>query len=169
MLTNLFLSNHFSCLMTQSTSASSDISVDGEETQICSSCQSKISKKASICPQCRTKIKGGSNITGCLVFLGMILFLVVAFAGCNSSSTGSSDSSSSSYSTTDDNSTMSYVQANNFVKLALKSPSTADFPFFGEGVKISTGTYKVDSYVDSQNGFGAMIRSNYSITLQYTG
>jgi len=145
-------------------------SSDEVETKSCSACQSIISKKASICPQCRTKIKGGFNIKGCLVFLGMILFLIVAIAGCASTPSSSSTSSSSSYSSTSsDNSTMAYVQAKNFVKLVLKSPSSADFPFFGEGVKVSTDTYEVNSYVDSQNGFGAMIRSTYSITLKYTG
>lgn len=56
-----------------------------------------------------------------------------------------------------------------FVKRQLKAPSTAAFPstreadpfahttYQGEG----TGTYVVRSWVDSQNGFGAQVRSEY--------
>jgi hypothetical protein len=133
-----------------------------EDTKKCSACQSDISKNASICPHCRSKVKGGCNFVGVLVFFGTILFIVFALSGCTSSS-------STPTSTSHDNASMAYVQAENFVKLSLKSPSTAKFPFFGEGKETTTDTYIVDSYVDSQNGFGAMIRSNFSITLQFIG
>jgi hypothetical protein len=63
----------------------------------------------------------------------------------------------------------SYVQAKNFVSQVLKSPATADFPLFGEGFETGPNTYTVNSFVDSQNGFGAMLRSGYSITLEFTG
>lgn len=53
----------------------------------------------------------------------------------------------------------------------LKSPSSAKFPY------ISDNTYTVKSrlhniyivtgYVDSQNSFGAMLRSNYVVTIEY--
>ena len=140
------------------------VSTHEGESATCSSCQSKISKKASICPHCRTKLKRG---IGCSVFLGMILFLLIAFAGCVSLSSSTSTSDSTSISS--DNAGMSYVQAKNYVKTVLKSPSSAKFPYLGEGTKVGTGTYQVDSYVDSQNGFGAIMRSTYSITLQFTG
>lgn len=77
---------------------------------------------------------------------------------------------------------MAYVMAQNFVKQELKSPSSAEFPYFD--IKNSIGAL-VDSsanekeqdknkchffaagYVDSQNSFGAMIRAKFEVYLYY--
>lgn len=52
------------------------------------------------------------------------------------------------------------------VELLLKSPSTADFSGLSD-TKITaiTDGYKVVGYVDSQNSFGATIRSAYSVDI----
>lgn len=48
------------------------------------------------------------------------------------------------------------------VKEMLKSPKSADFPFDDVAkVKPLGNGYRLASYVDSQNGFGANIRTNY--------
>jgi hypothetical protein len=49
------------------------------------------------------------------------------------------------------------------VKDRLRSPGSADFPFDGVFNVTATGpsTYRQVSYVDSQNGFGALIRTNF--------
>ena len=52
----------------------------------------------------------------------------------------------------------------------LKAPSTADYPWGGPGhpsTLINDTTIKIVDYVDSQNSFGAMIRTNYSVTIYY--
>ncbi len=63
--------------------------------------------------------------------------------------------------------------AKEYVKQSLKAPSTAEFP----GTVLEIGEWKVSrnkdvvtvqSYVDSQNGFGAMIRSNFVVQISYT-
>jgi hypothetical protein len=50
----------------------------------------------------------------------------------------------------------------------LKAPSTAEFPNDSEFdvTEIDTGLYRVTGYVDSENGFGAMVRTYYTIELQ---
>lgn len=62
--------------------------------------------------------------------------------------------------------------AENYVKQGLKAPSTADFPS-----QILSGDWKVNrkddvvtvsSYVDAQNSFGAMIRSNFVVQISYS-
>ena len=59
------------------------------------------------------------------------------------------------------------------IKNILKSPSTAEFPGgflspFEDWNFSKNGTsYTVSSYVDSQNGFGAMIRSQFTITYEW--
>ena len=67
-----------------------------------------------------------------------------------------------------------HIQAQQFVLQGLKAPSTAKFPAVPyEAVKINTpesaenndGVYRVRSYVDSQNSFGAMIRSDWTVEM----
>lgn len=62
--------------------------------------------------------------------------------------------------------------AENYVKQGLKAPSTADFPS-----KVLSGDWKVNrkddvvtvsAYVDAQNSFGAMIRSNFIVQISYS-
>jgi len=73
-----------------------------------------------------------------------------------------------------DNSGMAIVYTKEFVKRNLKSPSTAKFP----GVLLERdhwkiqrngNNYTVRAWVDSQNGFGAMIRSHFVIKLEQVG
>lgn len=62
------------------------------------------------------------------------------------------------------------VMAKEYVKQRLKAPSTAKFPWGMDGVtRTSAGpcTFRVVSYVDSQNSFGGMLRSNYAMNLSY--
>lgn len=48
------------------------------------------------------------------------------------------------------------------VKEKLKSPASAEFPVDLNNVKIvNDSTFIINSYVDSQNSFGAMLRMNY--------
>jgi hypothetical protein len=61
--------------------------------------------------------------------------------------------------------------AQQFVEQRLKAPSTAEFQNCYD-VTVSfyePDTYIVPSYVDSQNGFGAMLRSEYRATVQHLG
>ena len=63
-----------------------------------------------------------------------------------------------------------HVQAQQFVKQGLKAPSTAKFPL--EPVSAGTdgsGLYQVESYVDSQNSFGASIRSEWMVNMRLVG
>jgi hypothetical protein len=138
------------------------VSSSQEETQICFSCRSVISKKASICPHCRSKLKGDFRLTGCLVLIALMLILAIAFVGC--------DSDNSRNSGTGVSETSAFVISRNFITRNLKSPSSADFPLLDfSSTKIGEGEYRVTSYVDSQNGFGAMVRSNWEVTLKYNG
>lgn len=61
------------------------------------------------------------------------------------------------------------IMAQGFIKQVLKSPSTADFPFLDYTTTIDGSRYTVVSYVDSENGFGAMIRSNWRVVMDHNG
>lgn len=63
-----------------------------------------------------------------------------------------------------------YQKAGQLVKAQLKAPRTAKLSSYGQtSVKLYKGCeYEVIGYADAQNGFGAMIRSNYSVHLKRT-
>jgi hypothetical protein len=63
-----------------------------------------------------------------------------------------------------------YFFAKEFVKENLKSPSSANFPLESAGTwSTADSVFILKSYVDSQNEFGATVRSNYYAKLQYKG
>lgn len=60
-----------------------------------------------------------------------------------------------------------YIAAQDFVKQNLKSPASVEWPGmfdagYGEGTPLGEDRYLVNSWVDAQNGFGALIRNRYS-------
>lgn len=57
-----------------------------------------------------------------------------------------------------------------FVKNNLKAPATAQFPMWTEencAASHSGNDWTVTSFVDAQNGFGALIRSDYTARMTY--
>lgn len=55
-----------------------------------------------------------------------------------------------------------------FIKEKLKSPSTAVFQSYNEmRVSREGNDFVVSGYVDSQNGFGAMLRSDFMAVMKY--
>jgi len=59
------------------------------------------------------------------------------------------------------------IASQNFVETRLTSPSSAEFSYDYENKvqQINDTTFRVVGWVDSQNGFGAMVRSNYTCTI----
>jgi len=64
-----------------------------------------------------------------------------------------------------------YKNTTKLIEGKLKSPSTAKFQEFDEKLVKDLGgnQYKVSGYVDSENGFGANIRSNWHCTVTIEG
>lgn len=69
------------------------------------------------------------------------------------------------------NKPLAYRMSQSFIEKSLKSPRSAKFPsIFSDSVFVENPqscVFIIRSYVDSQNSFGAMIRTNYSIRLNY--
>jgi hypothetical protein len=59
------------------------------------------------------------------------------------------------------------IEVQYYVEDQLKAPSTAEFGL-AEVTDNGDGTFFVSNYVDSENGFGAKIRMNYSCTIEFT-
>ncbi len=66
---------------------------------------------------------------------------------------------------------MAYFTSQDFVKRQLKAPATASFPWFYNIHTHYLGQcrHEVNAYVDSQNLFGANVRTRYIATLRYAG
>ena len=60
-----------------------------------------------------------------------------------------------------------YVAAKQFVTQKLKSPSTAKFPpnYDAQISNLGSGRFSVSGYVDSQNSFGAIVRTKYTVII----
>ncbi|MFA9195665.1 hypothetical protein AAGV33_14730 [Flavobacterium sp. FBOR7N2.3] len=116
---------------------------------------------------------GKSNIiqrgikTGNIYLVLMLLsFVFIIIKGCNSSKNEDNTEAISEAEKTEIEADIKadvIVAVQIEVEENLKSPSTADFPWVIEPIKVNDSTYTVASYVDSQNGFGAMIRANFVV------
>ncbi len=65
------------------------------------------------------------------------------------------------------NEVMAFVMSQEFVKRRLRAPATAEFPNITNSSSRAIGDckFQVASYVDAQNGFGALLRSRYTATM----
>lgn len=109
---------------------------------------------------------GCGSIVGLLVGLpaAIVVFVAVLGAGSGSASPARKAAMQARF--------MEREAAQHLQKIVtplLKSPSTAKFPSIVDWYSKETtekGTYLVSSHVDSQNGFGAMIRTTFKATLK---
>ena len=68
-----------------------------------------------------------------------------------------------------------WFMAQQFVEDRLKSPGTAEYGQQGlwdtdeRVTDLGGGKYRVRGWVDSQNSFGAKVRANFALTIQYDG
>lgn len=118
--------------------------------------------------------KKKSNSGGCLIALFVFLFVgYMIVSDTNNDSGTSSYSVTKTYGSNDGDKLEAYNNARDFVKKRLKSPSSAKFPDSQQKVDdteyIGDNTYKIRSYVESQNSFGAMIRTDFSCKIRFEG
>jgi hypothetical protein len=116
------------------------------------------------CP--KKKINAGA-IIGIIVSVVVIaIFLVLCNIDPTKSSTPTTESEQSKE-------VRAFVYSQHAVKDSLKSPATAKFPSITNDsvvvTKISTDKYRITAFVDSENSFGALIRSAYQVTITFTG
>ena len=134
------------------------------------------------------KVTKDKETKGCAQLFIVVVFLIVLFfwiipATCSSSSNSASNkSASSSNKTTSSSSSDSYdrdkldawVETQLYVKQNLKSPSTASFGKVFRGDyqsaedvvrSLGDGKYVINAWVDSQNDFGAVIRTYFHCEL----
>lgn len=107
--------------------------------------------------------------TGCtflFFFIALSLIAIFAVSGMDFDSTPTIHTSSSASTFVDSYDACAYAHV--FVKRQLKAPSTAKFPYCSEATIVHDGnTWTVLSYVDAQNSFGAMLRSEFIAEMEY--
>lgn len=157
----------------------------------CKECREKVSTKAKTCPSCGVKVKkpipAGGIITVIILFLIMAMIIagnsapdmtpeqLAAREEARATRQAERESAETEKQAQQEerrcsDQGMAFVMSQNFVKKRLRSPSTAKFPnVTSEGVRtqyLGNCTHKVQAYVDSQNGFGATIRTQYYAELK---
>ncbi|MBI2120390.1 MAG: zinc ribbon domain-containing protein [Parcubacteria group bacterium] len=156
------------------------------ESQYCSQCGQSIPTGGIYCPTCGKKLVSENthqpstthnldkkpnttlwNIGSIFVFIFILLFFVGVMSPDTPNTTSSQSGSNSPDIINDDIDV--FIQAKNFVKQGLKSPSTAVFPVLCDCVTKNGSVYTVSSFVDSQNSFGAMLRSNWTVIMSLEG
>lgn len=107
-----------------------------------------------------SNLKNNQPVTsGAAIFVCVVFFIIFLVFKCSCSETDQERANR-----TEQNSEFTaYYNSQQCVKELLKSPSTAEFPSGSNQfvTKIDEDTYLINSYVDSQNSFGAMLRTNY--------
>lgn len=125
----------------------------------CPDCGRDVSDSLKNCPHCGKQVKSEAGIT----LLGFLL-TVALFYGLwlYVSSPGKQEPRQV------DKGIEAYSMAQVMVEDRLKAPSTADFPVYtpGQVVKLGENKWKIISYVDAQNSFGAKVRTYYEVTLE---
>jgi hypothetical protein len=96
---------------------------------------------------------GKGCLGGCL---GLIAVFVLVVAGCTALSSGNSPSSGN-------DSYEAKAACEERISSQLKAPATAEFDSTVTG---GGGQYTVTGTVDSENSFGAMLRSNYECSVR---
>ena len=65
-----------------------------------------------------------------------------------------------------------FAMAQDFVESNLKCPRTAKWPWISYSevtVHLGSGKYQISSYLDAQNGFGALVRIHFICIVQHVG
>lgn len=117
----------------------------------CKRCNKPVSTKAEICPYCRTRLKT-SKLTKTVA---AVFILLIPLSMCINSNSSNNREKYNRFDAAD--------AAERRILSSLKAPSTAKFPSkFDWNINDGNSYFSVYSYVDAQNSFGAMMRTNFA-------
>jgi hypothetical protein len=152
----------------------------------CRECGREVSTEAAACPGCGAPIKAMAEQAaaaekktadaanakkGCLGCFGILILFILVVAIWSALSPSETPQPKKQQAETDcANRVSAFVMSQEFVKRQLRAPATAKFPSFNEGgvtVKyLGECTHDVNAFVDAENGFSALIRTNYHVKLR---
>ncbi len=134
--------------------------------KLCAHCKTEIDWFASRCPNCHGKMSvwtAGNKMIA--VALLPLVFYGIIFVASNQSSSGGN---TTVVNTSEDRKILSIVFAKSVIEDILKAPSTAKFvDVRAYELSNQKDVWAINGYVDSQNSFGAVIRSQWEVQLDY--
>lgn len=150
----------------------------------CKECSNQVSTEADKCPHCGAKVK--AQMGGCAklaIIVGGFCLVVVVGGVFGPQQTDPRPARPAPVAPSEPpkpvtlrEDSEAFVMAQMFVKESLKSPSTASFGGWFEQTardsvkwKPNEGVYEVKLWVDSQNGFGATVRTDFVVKLRQEG
>jgi zona occludens toxin (predicted ATPase) len=101
-----------------------------------------------------------------IIFFG-IMFVIWNLSSSDTTNTTNPDTTTETTALPDNDE--AFIMAQGFVSAQLKSPSTADFSSNYHCVPNTDSSFAIDLGVDSQNSFGAMLRSNWRVIIKWEG
>ena len=136
----------------------------------CRECGHRVGRSAKTCPSCGATSPATSTATqlviGAIAFACFLSVLLTFSSIFDSFTPFPSFDNDTPYEKTqgEGNASMARVMIHDFVQARLASPSSAEFPGIFEMPKVQTlgnNRYRLRSWVDSQNTFGALLRASF--------
>lgn len=135
--------------------------------KVCVVCSRTLSGRPKSCPYCAAKVmgRGLGPVAGWALTITIIALFVFAVTYLDPGHDQAEPPA------LPHSAVAAYTMCKSFVRDRLKAPRTAKFPWSASEATtdLGGGRYQVVSYVDAQNAFGAMLRTNYSCTVQWAG
>jgi hypothetical protein len=141
--------------------------MDNKSVRKCPQCLAEVPAEAKKCSHCGSKLPQKTSML-VKVLLGIIggSFLISIVSGLTmapSSGVPAAPKPPTAY----EKELSAEVYAETYIERLLKAPSTADFCSMNT-TDLGDNRWRITSCVDSQNSYGAMIRSNWETTMIYT-
>ena len=133
----------------------------------CPACGGSVSKKAVTCPHCGHPLKKNSRGCGTII-LGILVLTIICTALTNFAENLDTQSKAPTKADPIDTLVRLQIAAEESVKTEHLSPSTAKFDWTQTEINVhedDQNLYEIIGTVDSQNIFGGMIRSQFTLYL----
>lgn len=137
-------------------------------TKKCPACRKDIDVKASKCPYCQSDTRSWVKKHQVGLIILAVIFVPILMSGLTSNPTTNVPVQRTAEEITSQKKHDFAALAKQEVEIMLKAPSTAKFntsPTIAE----EDGVYSIKSWVDSENSYGANIRSSWSAKAHYIG
>jgi len=135
----------------------------------CKHCGSELDKKTKKSPAEEKKTSSAAQGCGCLIFI-LIAAALFNAGDCGGPVSSSSPGQAAPAAPKHDEVT-AWTMCQSFVEDRLKAPRTAKWPwgFTDRVTHLGGGRYRIKAYVDSENSFGAMMRTRFTAVVAWKG
>jgi len=137
----------------------------------CPFCAEDIQDAANVCKHCGRDLPAQQAAKAKDTAIGCFLLLAIV-AGCSFWLSRKSDTPEAQQKRADSDARVAVTTlCEREMTARLRSPGSADYPWdhVGKVQNIGGNRYRLQSYVDAQNAFGALIRTNFVCTAEGSG